>query len=161
MNKEKKKYAWMPSNCERFCETYDSIEEAVAEAQNQWDEKYEYYEEEDENNSEIYLMVARQFNPESRLNRYGEDLIDYLEDQLCYFTHGTDSDSGVSCSNLVLFNQKVKESLLPLVKEYLTFVDDIVGDILSLTYNVETRKYYWNGEEYDAVPDAFKQKGGQ
>lgn len=156
MEEEKKMYAWMPSNCERFCETYGSIEEAVAEAQNQWDEKYEYYEEEGENNSEIYLMVARQFNPEGRLNRYGEDLIDYLEDQLCDFTHGTDSDSGVSCSNLVLFNQKVKESLLPLVKEYLTFVDDMVGDILSLTYNVETRKYYWNGIEYDAVPEAFK-----
>ena len=38
-------YAWMPSNCERFYETYESIEEAVAEAQKQWDEKYEYYEE--------------------------------------------------------------------------------------------------------------------
>lgn len=161
MNKEKKMYAWMPSNCERFYETYGSIEEAVAEAQNQWDEKYEYYEEEGENNSEIYLMVARQFNPEGRLNRYGEDLIDYLEDQLCDFTHGTDSDPGVSCSNLVLFNQKVKESLIPLVKEYLTFVDDMVGDILSLTYNVETCKYCWNGEEYDAVPEAFKQRGGQ
>ena len=43
MEEEKKMYAWMPSNCERFCETYGSIEEAVAEAQNQWDEKYEYY----------------------------------------------------------------------------------------------------------------------
>lgn len=158
MNKEKKMYAWMPSNCERFYETYDSIEEAVAEAQNQWDEKYEYYEEEGENNTEIYLMVARQFNPEDRLSRYGEDLIDYLEDQLCDFVHGTDSDSGVSCSDLVLFNQKVKESLLPLVKEYLTFVDDMVGDILSLTYNVETRKYSWNGEEYDEIPEAFKEK---
>lgn len=160
MEEEKKMYAWMPSNCERFDEAYGSIEEAVAEAQNQWDEKYEYYEEDGENNTEIYLMVARQFNPEDRLNRYGEDLIDYLEDQLCDFTHGTDSDSGVSCSNLVLFNQKVKESLLPLVKEYLNFVDDMVGDILSLTYNVETRKYYWNDEEYDAVPDAFRKKEG-
>lgn len=161
MNKEKKMYAWMPSNCERFYETFGSIEEAVAEAQNQWDEKYEYYEEEGENNTEIYLMVARQFNPEDRLNRYGEDLIDYLEEQLCDFTYGIDLDSGVSCSNLVLFNQKVKESLLPLVKEYLTFVDDMVGDLLSLTYNVETCKYYWNGEEYENLPDAFKQKGGQ
>lgn len=160
MEEEKKMYAWMPSNCERFYETYDSIEKAVAEAQNQWNEKYEYYEEEGENNTEIYLMVARQFNPESRLNRYGEDFIDYLEDQLCDFTHGTDLDSGVSCSNIVLFNQKVKESLLPLVKEYLSFVDDMVGDILSLTYNVETCKYYWNGEEYDAVPEAFRKKEG-
>ena len=92
------------------------------------------------------------------MNRYGEDLIDYLEDQLYDFTHGTDLDSGVSCSNLVLFNQKVKESLLSLVKEFLSFVDDTVGDILSLTYNVETRKYYWNGIEYDAVPEAFKEK---
>ena len=151
-------YAWMPSNCERSYETYDSIEEAIAEAQNQWDEKYEYYEEEDENNTEIHLMVARQFNPEDRLSRYGEDLIDYLEDQLCDFTHGTDSDSGVSCSDLVLFNRKVKESLLPLVKEFLRFQDDMVGDILSLNYNVETRKYSWNGEEYDEIPEAFKEK---
>lgn len=151
-------YAWMPSNCERFYETYDSIEEAVAEAQNQWDEKYEYYEEDGENNSEIYLMVAKQFNPEDRFNRYGENIIDYLEDQLCDFTHGIDSDSGVSCSNLVLFNRNVKESLLPLVKEFLRFQDDMVGDILSLTYNVETRKYDWNGKEYDEIPEAFKEK---
>lgn len=158
MEEEKKMYAWVPSNCERFYETYDSIEEAVVEAQKQWDEKYEYYEEDGENNSEIYLMVARQFNPEDRLSRYGEELIDYLEDQLCEFTHGVDSDSGVSCSNLVLFNRKVKESLLPLVKEFLRFQDDMVGDILSLTYNVETRKYSWNGEEYDEIPEAFKEK---
>lgn len=158
MNKEKKMYAWMPSNCERFCETYDSIEEAVAEAQKQWDEKYEFYEEEDENNTEIYLMVARQFNPEECLNRYGENFIDYLEDQLYDFTHGTDLDSVVSCSNIVLFNQKVKESLLPLVKEYLRIQDDMVGDILTLTYNVETCKYCWNGVEYDAIPEAFKSK---
>ena len=158
MDKEKKMYAWMPSNCERFYETYDSIEEAVVEAQKQWDEKYEYYEEEEENNAEIYLMVARQFNPEDRLDRYGENLIEYLEDQLYDFAHGTDSDTGVCCSNLVLFNQKVKESLIPLVKEFLNFQDDMVGDILTLTYNVETRKYTWNGEEYDVIPDAFKCK---
>ena len=74
MEEEKKMYAWMPVNCERFCETYGSIEEAVAEAQNQWDEKYEYYEEEGENSTEIYLMVADQFDIEKSLERYGEDL---------------------------------------------------------------------------------------
>ena len=76
----------MPSNCERFYETYESIEEAVAEAQKQWDEKYEYYEEEDENDTEIFLMVASQFNVEKSLERYGEDLVDYLEEQLYDFT---------------------------------------------------------------------------
>jgi hypothetical protein len=159
MNKEKKMYAWMPSNCERFDEIYDSIEDAVAEAQRQWDEKYEYYEEENENNTEIYLMVARQFNPENLLDRYGEVLINYMEDQLYDFTHGADSDPGVCCNNIVLFNQKVKEALVPLVKEYVSFRDDMVGDILTLTYNVETCKYYWNGVEYDAIPDAFRFKG--
>lgn len=42
MKEEKKIYAWHPSNCDTFYETFDSIEEAVAEAQKQWDEKYEY-----------------------------------------------------------------------------------------------------------------------
>lgn len=156
MDKEKKMYAWMPSNCERFDETYDSIEEAVVEAQKQWDEKYEYYEEEEENNTEIYLMVVSQFNIEKSLECYGETLVEYLDEQLFDFT--SLEDSRVYCRYNNVFNQKIKEALMPIVKECLTFETDQVGHILSLTYNVETRKYSWNGEEYDVIPDAFKCK---
>lgn len=46
-------------------------------------------------------------------------------------------------------------------KTIVTIILFMVGDILTLTYNVETCKYYWNGEEYDTLPDAFKQKSGQ
>ena len=156
MNKEKKMYAWMPTNCERFYEVFDSIEEAVCEAQKQWDEKYEYYEEENENNTEIYLMVVEQFSIEKSLERYGEILVEYLDEQLADFT--LLEDSRVSCRSKDLFNQKVKESLMPIAKECLSFETDMVGYHLSLTYNVETRKYNWNGVEYEAVPEAFKVK---
>ena len=156
MNNGKNMYSWLPSNRERFYEVYDSIEEAVAEAQKQWDEKYEYYEEENENDTEIFLMVARQFNVEKSLERYGEDLVDYLEEQLYDFT--ACEDSKVTCQCVDSFKRKVKEALLPVIKECLSFYIDQAGQYLTLTYNVETRKYYWNGEECEAIPDVFKSK---
>lgn len=156
--KEKKMYAWTPSNCERFNETYDSIEEAVAEAQKQWDEKYEYYEDEDENNTEIILLSVRQFNPEKHVERYGEELIDGLDESLADFTSGTEVESEVFCKDVTKFNKAVKEALMPLIKEHLSFHMDMVGEHFNITYNVKTRKYTWNEKEYDVLPDAFKVK---
>lgn len=155
---EKKLYAWMPSNCELFHETYDSIEEAVTEAQKQWDEKYEYYEEEDENDTEISLMSVRQFNPERHVEHYGEELIEKLDEDLGDFTYGTEAVSEVFCKDVTKFNKAVKEALMPLIKEHLSFYMDMVGSHFNITYNVKTRKYTWQGKEYDSLPDAFKMK---
>ena len=156
--KEKKMYAWMPSNCELFHETYDSIEEAVEEAQKQWDEKYEYYEEDDENDTEISLLSVRQFNPEKHVERYGEELIEKLDEDLGDFTYGTEAESEVYCKDVAKFNKAVKEALMPLIKEHLSFHMDMVGEHFNITYNVKTRKYTWQGKEYDSLPDAFKEK---
>ena len=156
--KEKKMYAWTPSNCERFYETYGSIEEAVAEAQKQWDEKYEYYEDEDENNTEIILLSVRQLNPEKHVERYGEELIEKLDEDLGDFTCGTEIESEVFCKDVTKFNKAVKEVLMPLIKEHLSFHMDMVGEHFNITYNVKTRKYTWQGKEYDSLPDAFKEK---
>ena len=158
---EKKLYAWMPSNCELFHETYDSIEEAVEEAQKQWDEKYEYYEDEEEyNNTEISLLSVRQFNPEKHVERYGEELIEKLDEDLGDFTCGTEAESEVYCKDVAKFNKDVKEALMPLIKEHLSFYMDMVGDHFNITYDVKTRKYTWQGKEYDSLPDAFKEKEG-
>lgn len=157
---EKKLYAWMPSNCELFHETYDSIEEAVEEAQKQWDEKYEYYEDEDENDTEISLLSVRQFNPEKHVERYGEELIEKLDEDLADFTYGTEAESEVYCKDVTKFNKAVKEALMPLIKEHLSFHMDMVGDHFNITYDVKTRKYTWQGKEYDSLPDAFKEKEG-
>lgn len=157
--KEKKMYAWMPSNREIFDETFDSIEEAVAEAQKQWDEKYEYYEDEDEyDNTEIYLMTVRQYNPETYLERFGENLIDGLDESLADFTSGTSVESEVFCKDVTKFNKAVKEALMPLIKEHLSFHMDMVGEHFNITYNVKTRKYTWKEKEYDSLPDEFKCK---
>ena len=156
---EKKLYAWMPSNRELFHETYDSIEEAVAEAQKQWDEKYEYYEDEEEyNNTEISLLSVRQFNPEKHMERYGEELIEKLDEHLGDFTCGTEAESEVDCKDVAKFNKAVKDSLMPLIKEHLSFYMDMVGERFNITYDVKTRKYTWQGKEYDSLPDAFKEK---
>ena len=85
--------------------------------------------------------------------------MDYLDERLYDFT-GLE-DSKVSCQCGDLFNQKVKEALVPVIKECLSFYIDQAGRCLTLAYNVETRKYYWNGEEYETLPEAFKQKGEQ
>lgn len=156
--KEKKLYAWMPSNCELFHETYDSIEEAVEEAQKQWDEKYEYYEDEDDNDTEISLMSVRQFNPEKHVERYGEELIEKLDEDLGDFTYGTEAESEVYCKDVTKFNKAVKEALMPLIKEHLSFHMDMVGSHFNITYDVKTRKYTWQGKEYDSLPDSFKEK---
>lgn len=158
MKKEKKQYAWMPSNCETFYDTFDSIEEAVAEAQKQWDEKYGYYEEEDENNTEIALLIVDKFNPETYMERFGEELIDKLQEQLSDFTLYCDLDSEVECKNVAEFNRAVKEALMPVINEHLSFYADQVGEPLNLTYDVKTRKYTWEEKEYDVIPEAFKRK---
>ena len=158
--KEKKMYAWTPSNCELFHETYDSIEEAVEEAQKQWDEKYEYYEEDDENDTEISLLSVRQFNPEKHVEHYGEELIEKLNEDLGDFTYGIEAESEVYCKDVAKFNKAVKEALMPLIKEHLSFYMDMVGDHFNITYDVKTRKYTWQGKEYDSLPDAFKDKEG-
>ena len=158
---EKKLYAWMPSNCELFHETYDSIEEAVEEAQKQWDEKYEYYEDEEEyNDTEISLLSVRQFNPEKHVERYGEELIEKLDEDLGDFTCGTEAESEVYCKDVAKFNKAVKEALMPLIKEHLSFYMDMVGEHFNITYNVKTREYTWQGNKYDSLPDAFKEKEG-
>ena len=158
---EKKLYAWIPSNCELFHETYDSIEEAVAEAQKQWDEKYEYYEDEEEyNDTEISLLSVRQFNPEKHVERYGEELIEKLDEDLGDFTYGTEAESEVYCKDVTKFNKAVKEALMPLIKEHLSFYMDMVGEHFNITYDVKTRKYTWQGKVYDSLPDAFKEKEG-
>lgn len=161
MKEEKKMYAWMPSNCERFDETFDSIEEAVAEAQKQWNEKYEHYEDEDENDPEICLMSVHQFNPEKYVERYGEEFIEKLDEDLGDFTYGTEAESEVFCKDVAKFNKAVKEALMPLIKEHLSFHMDMVGSHFNITYNVKTRKYTWEGNEYDVIPEAFKYKEEQ
>lgn len=155
---EKKMYAWMPSNCELFYETYDSIEEAVAEAQKQWDEKYEYYEDEEDNNTEISLLSVRQFNPEKHVERYGEELIEKLDEALGDFACGTEAEPELYCKDVAKFNKAVKEALMPLIKEHLSFHMDMVGYHFNITYDVKTRKYTWKEKEYDSLPDAFKEK---
>lgn len=156
MKEEKKVYAWMPSNCDTFDETYDSIEEAVAEAQNQWNEQYEYYEEDAENDTQIALMVVKQFNPEKYMERFGEELIEKLQEQLDDFTCFCDIDSEIFCKDKNEFNKAVKEALMPIIKEHLSFYMDQVGDHLDLTYDVKTKKYTYEGKEFDSIPEMFK-----
>ena len=158
MKEEKKVYAWIPSNCDIFYDTYNSIEEAVAEAQEQWDEKYEYYEEENTNNTSIVLMTVSQFNPETYMGGFGEELIERLQEQLDDFTGMCNVDSEIYCSDKTAFNKAVKEVLMPVIKEHLSFHLDQVGHHLTLTYDVETRKYTWEGNEFDEIPEVFKSK---
>lgn len=156
MKEEKKIYAWLPSNCETFDDTFDSIEEAVAEAQKQWDEKYEYYEEEDENDTGIALFAVQEFNPEPYMERFGEELIEKLQEQLDNFTSGIDGDPEVCCNHIPAFNRAVKEALMPVIKDHISYYMAQVGNPLTLTYDVKTRKYTWEGKEYDVIPEAFK-----
>lgn len=156
MKEEKKVYAWMPSNRDMFYDDYDSIEKAVAEAQKQWDEQYEHYAEDAENDAQIALMVVEQFNPEEYMERFGEELIEKLQEQLDDFTCYCDMDSEVFCKDTNEFNKAVKEALMPIIKEYLSFYMDKVGMHLNLTYNVKTRKYTYEGKEFDSIPEVFK-----
>lgn len=142
-------YSWIPTNKEIFDDTFNSIEEAVAEAQKQYDEKYEMYED-NSNNTEIYLMTVHVFNVENYLDNFGESIIDLLDCNLYDFTNNIDSE--VYCNNKEEFNKEVKSALLPLIKKYISFNFDAIGDFLDITYNVKTRKYYWKGQEYNNLP---------
>lgn len=158
MDKEKKLFTWLPSNKETFYDTYNSIEECVKEAQKQYDEKYEYYEEEDENSLDINLYVVEKYNPEKYLNKFGSHLLDLLNDNLIDYMEGIDVESEVYCpvNKEDEFNQKVKDALLPLINEYVSFHMDMKGTFLELKYNVKYRVYLIGDTEYTEIPEKFK-----
>lgn len=45
----KKEYTWYPDNQERFSEVFDSIEQAIENAQKKFDSKADEYDEDEEN----------------------------------------------------------------------------------------------------------------
>lgn len=170
---KKKRFAWFPDNVERFYDTFDSIEEAVADAQDQFDNKYEMYEDYAEfneetddpddfdlNSTDITICEAEKYNVDKFLNRFGENLIDMLNEDLGDFMFGVDCDSDVYCQpgKIGEFFKEVKSALKPLIDKYLIFYMDELGHSLALTYNVKTRKYKWNDVEYDEVPAEYKEK---
>ena len=111
-----------------------------------------------ENNTGIDLMLVEKFNPETYMKGFGDELIDKLQEQLDDFTCYCDVDSEVECKDKAGFNKAVKEALMPIVKEYLSFYMDQIGMFLNLTYDVKTRKYTFEGKEFDDIPEVFKAK---
>ena len=108
------------------------------------------------NNTEIVLMIVDQFNPETCMEEFGEEIIDKLQGQLDDFTCLFNSDSEVICMNKPKFNKAVKDALMPIIKEHLSFHMDQVGNHLNLTYDVKTRKYIYEGKEFDELPEVFE-----
>lgn len=162
---ERKIYSWMPENSEMFYDVFDSIEEAVKDAQKQWDEKDGFYYDGDGHyhySTVIHLMRVRRFNPEKHLDEFGDTVIDYLQEQLDGFTSGCEGDPQVAVKDADEFNLAVKQALLPLVRKHLFSYFDMVGDTLTLEYDVKNRKYLLNGEECsEDVLEQFKEKEEQ
>lgn len=149
IDNNKRLFSWKPKNLDIFLETYDSIEEAVKDAQEQFDSKLGLYDEVSEYNSTvIHLMRVRKFNPEKQLDEFGDDVIDYLQMQLEGFTSGCGGDAQVEVRDSDAFNLAVKQALLPIIDKHLSFYFDMVGDVLTLEYDLNKRKYVLDGKEY-------------
>ncbi len=54
----KKEYTWYPDNQERFSEVFDSIEQAIENAQKKFDSKADEYDEDEENSSVIIIGLV-------------------------------------------------------------------------------------------------------
>lgn len=161
---KKTQFTWLPENCETFYEVYDSIEECIAEAQKQFDERYEYYEyeddedfdESDKNSTIITVSKVVDYDMDKFIDSIPDMIVDRLEDKHYDFTGVTDIESEVYVDKFDEYKKEVIDALTPIIKKRLSVYPSQVGQALNFTYNVKTRKYIYEEQEYDELPEPFR-----
>lgn len=89
----KKEYTWYPDNQERFSEVFDSIEQAIENAQKKFDLKVDEYDGDEENSSVIIIGLVEKFIIKSAVESIVDDIQDNLECSISDFAFGMDWES--------------------------------------------------------------------
>lgn len=143
MNMDKEKYSWFPEN--GTCpDTYDSIEEAIKDAQSRYDNGIEEFEEfDDEDTSPIISVgVVRNFD----LKDATGDVVDGIEDTMYSlfddFLFGCDADNGcyISEKDKADFRKEAIDALYPVIEKYVFFNPQWICTP-TCKYDLKNRKY--------------------
>jgi len=114
------KYSWFPENG-NCLEVYDTIWDAVKDAQHRYDEQYEEFEDREAISPIISVGPVRRFNMESAIGTIVDSIEDSVWEQVHDMAFGCDIDP--ECRILVEDEQTFKKeaiaALLPLAEKYL------------------------------------------
>lgn len=119
-----------------YYKTYKNIPELLKEVQYLYDNKKEWFE--DNNECVIDLHSIDYFNYENAVEEYVKDFKDIIMDELSTFATGTDCEVEFEVSET--FKQRLKEFILSETKDSY-FYPQYVGHRLTQSYNLRTKKY--------------------
>lgn len=138
----KKEYTWYPDNQGRFSEVFDSIEEAIENAQEKFDSKVDEYEVDEENSSVIIIGLVERFNIKSAVQSIVDDIQENLEYSINDFAFGSDweSEAQILDKHKVEFKEKTVDTLYLLIKKFFYFSPEMKS-IPVLKYDLAEKKY--------------------
>lgn len=138
----KKEYTWYPDNQERFSEVFDSIKEAIENAQEKFDSKADAYEVDEENSSVIIIGLVERFNIKSAVESIVDDIQENLECSINDFAFGSDweSEAQILDKHKVEFKEKTVDALYPLIEKFFYFSPEMKS-IPVLKYDLAEKKY--------------------
>lgn len=137
----KKEYTWYPENSDRFNDTYDSIEDAIEDAQDRFDNQCEEYEDED-NSHIINIGEVEHFNIRAAVESIVDDIQDNLECSINDFAYGMDweTEAQILKKDKDTFKEEAINVLLPIVEKYFHFSPEMKSwDIKQ--YDLKEKKY--------------------
>ncbi|SFK99343.1 hypothetical protein SAMN05216357_11054 [Porphyromonadaceae bacterium KH3CP3RA] len=113
------KFSWFPEdgNCP---DVFDSIEDAVKDAQSKYDEKRDEFDKYSDNSEIINVGVVRFFDLKMAVKTFLYDLRDNIWDQHDDFAFGCDCDREchISDKDKEIFTEEALNALYPLVEKY-------------------------------------------
>jgi hypothetical protein len=140
-------FSWFLSG--RTCSgIFNSIEEAIADAQDQWDNEYEEFEyrKEDDVSNIIHVGPVYWFDWEKAVRSVVMDIDNSMDNGPFYdFAGGVDDDTecGIIRNKNEEFYEKATAALLPIVKEYF-FINPEWICVPTKQYNLETKEFVEN-----------------
>lgn len=137
----KKEYTWYPENADRFNDTYDSIEDAIEDAQDRFDNQCEEYDDED-NSCIINIGEVEHFNVRAAVESIVDDIQDNLECSIDDFASGIDweTEAQILKKDKDTFKEEATNALLPIVEKYFHFSPEMKSwDIKQ--YDLKEKKY--------------------
>jgi hypothetical protein len=117
--KSKTQYSWFAENGDCH-DVFDSVEEAIEDAQHRYDEEWEEFEYRDEVLPVAYIGPVKFFNMENAVKTIVEGIEDNIGDMLYEFIGACDFDAEcyVSKKDKDAFVKEATQALLPIVKKY-------------------------------------------
>lgn len=138
-----KEYTWYPKNQETFSNTFPSIEDAIADAQDKFDKEYEEYEDGDEYNSHIISIgEVERYNVKSAVESIVDDIQDNLESDISDFAFGMDyeSEAQILDKHKNEFKESAVNVLLSLIEKYFYFSPQMKSIEIN-QYDLKERKF--------------------